>query len=189
MQTAELAREIEALRERLSSLHASSVKAAERNVLLERENKILREELAILKQGLFGRRTERIDPGQLALFLKADGVVDAEAPAPESADTSASVSRAKRGSGHGRTQFPEHLPRDPITLDVPEAERICPDCQKPLRQIGEDITERGHIVPAQIVVRRYVRMKYVCPAGHCVKAAALPDGVIEGAKYEASEMF
>jgi hypothetical protein len=48
---------------------ASLDHANERIVALERENKILREELAILKQGLFGRRTERLDPGQLNLYL------------------------------------------------------------------------------------------------------------------------
>jgi len=41
----------------------------ERSIALERENKILREELAVLKQGLFGRRTEKIDPAQLSLYL------------------------------------------------------------------------------------------------------------------------
>ena len=45
-------------------------RANELIVALERENKILREQLAILQQGLFGRKTERIDPGQLGLFLK-----------------------------------------------------------------------------------------------------------------------
>jgi transposase len=55
-----------------------------------------------------------------------------------------------------------------------------------LRRIGEEITERGHIVPARVVVRRYVRPKYGCPDGHAVKTAALPDGVIDGGKYEAS---
>ena len=73
-----------------------------------------------------------------------------------------------------------------IELDVPETERACPDCGKAMRAIGEDITERGHVVPAQIVVRRYVRKKYGCPDGHAVKTAPAPEGVIDGAKYEAS---
>jgi transposase len=55
-----------------------------------------------------------------------------------------------------------------------------------MRAIGQDVTERGHIVPARIVVRRYVRAKYACPDGHAVKTAAAPEGVIDGAKYESS---
>jgi len=159
-------------------------RANDQILALVRENKILRDELALLKQGLFGRRTERIDPGQLALFLAGEG---ASAPVPsERTAEIASAPRATANAGHGRAQFPEHLPRETIELDVPEGERNCSDCGKPLRAIGEDVTERGHVVPARIVVRRYVRKKYACPVGCCVKTAPAPDGVIDGAKYEAS---
>jgi transposase len=151
----------------------------ERTVALERENKILRDELAILKQGLFGRRSERIENGQLDLYQSAN----VELPAPP--QQVAAHERAKP-AGHGRARFAEHLPREVIELDVPEAERTCPDCGKPMHAIGSDTSERGHIVPARIVVRRYVRAKYACPEGHAVKTAAAPEGVIDGAKYEAS---
>jgi len=43
--------------------------ANERIEMLERENKILRDELVLLKQGLFGKKSERLDPGQLDLYL------------------------------------------------------------------------------------------------------------------------
>lgn len=148
---------------------------------LERENKILRDQLAILKQGVFGRRSERIDPGQLDLFAAGN----APMPAPPVQEVAAHE-RARAGHGHGRASFAEHLPREVIELDVPEHERICPDCGKPMRAIGADTSERGHIVPARIVVRRYVRAKYACPDGHGVKTAPAPEGVIDGAKYEAS---
>ena len=158
-------------------------RANERIVVLERENKILREELALIKQGLFGRRSERIEPGQLELYLSAAAKLDLPAA------SAAGVESTQGGSslrGHGRARFPEHLPREVIELDVPESERVCPECSQAMRSIGEDITERGHMVPARIVVRRYVRKKYACPAGHGVKTAPPPEGVIDGAKYEAS---
>jgi len=151
---------------------------------LERENKILRDEVALLKLGLFGRRSERLDPGQLDLYVKPAEGASAEEPPAIAAVPEAD--HAKRKPGHGRARFAAHLPREVIALDVPEAERICPDCKKPMRAIGEDVSERGHIVPARIVVHRYVRKKYACPDGHAVKTAAAPDGVIDGAKYEAS---
>jgi transposase len=157
------------------------VSTAERNVALERENKILRDELAILKQGLFGRRSERIENGQLDLYQGANVELPAQPP-----QEIAAHERAKPAAGHGRARFAEHLPREVIELDVPEAERICPDCGKPMHAIGADTSERGHIVPARIVVRRFVRAKYACPEGHAVKTANAPEGVIDGAKYEAS---
>ncbi len=71
-------------------------------------------------------------------------------------------------------------------LDVPEHERFCTHCSKAMCLIGVDVSERGQMIPAQIVVNRYERRKYGCPDGHCVVTANAPDGVIEGAKYEAS---
>lgn len=184
MTTLDFERELALLRERMSELERSSTKLAESNVALERENKILREENAVLKQGLFGRRTERIDPAQLSLYLNgaAPQIELPQAPEP----TAAPIATRTKPAGHGRAHFPEHLPREIVDLDVPESDRVCPDCGKPMRPIGEDTSERGHVVPARIVVRRYVRKKYACPDGHAVKTAAAPEGVVDGAKYEAS---
>lgn len=148
---------------------------------LERENKILREENAILKRGRFGQSRERLEPGQLALFL-SDGKADTPAEA-EKIEVPAHR-RAKRG--HGRSPFAPHLPRVTIECDVAEEERICSCCGKLMRPIGEDVSERGHLIPARIVVNRYVRKKYACPDGHGVVTGASPVGVIDGAKYEAS---
>ncbi|MEM7202547.1 MAG: IS66 family transposase [Planctomycetota bacterium] len=47
-------------------------------------------------------------------------------------------------------------------------------------------TERGHVVPARMVVKRYCRPKYACRHGHTVKTAPLPEGVVQKGKYEAS---
>ena len=157
---------------------------AERNEALERENKILREQLAALKQARFGRSTERIDAGQLGLFL--DGVPSEAEDADRGAPAPAATSGRKAKKGHGRAPFAADLPRRTIDLDVPEADRLCPCCGKMMQLIGEDVTERGHVIPAQVVVNRYVRKKYACPDGHAVKTASAPEGVVEGAKYEAS---
>ena len=153
---------------------------SERTEALERENKILREENEILKRGRFGRSSERIDPGQLALFLTDE---KRDAGEPEKVEVPAHKRNKK---GHGRGPFAGHLPRNVIQCDVPEHERICPDCGKALRAIGEDVCERGHLIPARVVVNRYERKKYACPEGHAVVTAPAPEGVIEGAKYEAS---
>jgi len=154
-------------------------KLIEQNEALTREVKILREENALLKRGLFGRRSERIEAGQLGFFEDRPVAAPVEVPEP-------APSKPTKKPGHGRAPFPAHLPRETIELEVAEAERQCDGCGKPMQRIGEDVTERGHIIPARLVVKRYVRSKYACPNGHGVKTAALPDGVIDGGKYEAS---
>jgi transposase len=155
----------------------------ERANALERENKILREELALLKQHLFGRRSERLQPGQAGLFGLGD-LREAAVEAAQAQQTSPTPSTKTKG--HGRAAFPEHLPRETVQLTVPEEQRVCPDCGQAMRPIGQDVTERGHFVPARFVVRRYEREKIACPAGHAVVSAQVPEGLVRRAKYEAS---
>lgn len=148
---------------------------------LERENQILREQLELLKKGLFGRKSERIDPDQLRLW---DDLTEEESE-PEVVPVPRHT-RRKKGKTNGRVPFPDHLPREIIECDVAEEDRVCSCCQAALVPIGEDTCERGHFVPAQILVRRYVKKKYGCPNGHEVKTAAAPESLIERAKYEPS---
>lgn len=152
------------------------------NAALVAENKRLSDEVAILLNRFFRQKSERIDPNQLRLFLKESGLdieLD-ELPVPVSPPT------PKKTKGHGRAPFPAHLPREVIEIDVPEAERICPTCGKPMNAIGKECSEKGHVVPAQMLVRRYERAKYGCPDGHAVKTAGLPPTVVDKGKYEAS---
>jgi transposase len=156
-------------------------RALEENEALRRENKILREELQALKKGLFGRKTERLQPGQLTYVEEGD------APAPcTHAPAKSGRQKPKAAKGHGRAPFPDDAPRDTQVLDVEEADRVCPTCKEEMRLIGMDVTERGDLLPVRFVVRRYERAKYACPNGHAVVTAKAPEGVVKGAKYEPS---
>ena len=153
---------------------------------LQQENERLSGELTLLINRMFRKKSERLDPNQLRLFAdELARLVEEEEPDDEPAEPSKDRKK-KRKKGHGRESFPKHLPREEIVLDVPETERICDDCGEPLRPIGEDTSERGRVVPARVVVRRYVRKKYACAAGHSVRTAELPPSVIDKGKYEAS---
>ncbi len=150
---------------------------------LSRDLKILRQENELLKRGRFGRSSERMDPGQLGLFAgKATGPeLREEASKPELGRRS-----KPKKAGHGRQALPEALPREVIELDLPDSDRCCSDCGKQMRLIGQDVTERGHIVPAKVVVNQYRIKKYGCPDGHQIKSASAPEGLVAGTKYEAS---
>jgi transposase len=146
---------------------------------LTKENKLLREQIELLRQRRFGRSSERLEAGQLDLF-KVDGTPIVPEP------PLATPAPKPKKKGHGRSELPAHLPRNVFVLDVPESERTCSCCGDTLKTIGTEVTERGRIIPARMVVDRYERRKYACPHGHEVRTAALPDGVIDGAKYDAS---
>ena len=155
----------------------------ERNTALERENKILREELALFRQHMFGRRTERLDPAQLGLF-STEGLEEAAVKAAATIEDAPEPRRKRKG--HGRAAFPEHLPREKVKCSVPEEQRSCPDCGKEMQRIGIEVTERGHFVPAHFVVRSFEREKLACPAGHAVVTAKAPEPLVRRCKYEAS---
>ena len=137
----------------------------------------LTEQIAFLRRQIFGRRRETIDLDQLALF---------ESMERELLELTKSTKPMKKKQGHGRTLFPADLPRETITVDLPEADQICPDWGDARKHIGIDAIERGHIIPARMSVKRYERHKYACSKGHAVKVAPLPDGVVDRGKYEAS---
>ncbi len=149
---------------------------------LRRDVQKLSDELALLIKRVFGRSSERLDPAQLALFAGAEAAVEQPVPEAPAAESSAKP----KPRGHGRPVFPEHLLREVIELDVPESERTCSDCGQPMQCFGKEITERGHIVPARLLVKRYVRKKYACAAGHGVKTAPLPGSLVDKGKYEPS---
>lgn len=155
---------------------------AENQLLLE-ANQLLREQVAHLSKHIFGRKSERLQPGQLDFFRTGEvpaACADFEAPSP------AAKCQTKKTGGHGRGSLPAHLERVEHQLDLPKEERFCSTCSQPMQSIGEEVCERAHFVPATLIVNRYVRRKYACPSGHEVKTATLPDGVVEGCKYDAS---
>ena len=169
----------------LRELHAQlAAKQAEIDAKsLEVEEKAARiaeltEQIAYLRRQIFGRRRETIDPKQLALFESMEReLLELTQPAKP---------KKKPKQGHGRPPFPADLPRNTITLDLPEADQIRPDCGGTMKYIGTEVTERGHIIPARMCVNRYERHKYACTNGHTVRVAPLPDGVVDRGKYEAS---
>lgn len=149
--------------------------------LLER----LQHQLEQLLRNRYGPKRERVDENQLFLFaaqILAAGQEEPSAPGsaepPSGNSTAAGTGKAKR-SGHGRKPLPETLERRRVVFDLEESQRQCPQCQKPMQRIGEDISERLEFVPASLQVIQEVRPKYACASGCGVAAAAKPPAPIE----------
>jgi transposase len=119
----------------------------------------LREQLERLLRRLYGRRSERLDSSQLTLFAQ-----DQNLPVPALvADTAtADPSGKRRRTPHGRQRLPEHVPRQDIRYELPQAERACPCCGQVRVALGEEVSEQLEYVPASLIVRRHVRVTYVC---------------------------
>ncbi|AJE22284.1 IS66 family transposase [Azotobacter chroococcum] len=138
----------------------------------------LQEQVALLRQRLFGPKSERsIDPDspQLAMFNEAEQLAEEPAPAVEAeaqeiAEVEEGVAPIKR---RGKRQpLPAELPRVEVVHELPEHELSCAcGCRK--QAIGEEVSEQLDIVPMQIRVIRHIRKVYACRG--CETAPATAD--------------
>src|ERR1700688_3339743 len=141
----------------------------------ERLEQIIKE----LQRHRFGRRAETLPEDQLLLGLEeveqtaASGEAENEAAAPAERASHAARRRINRGS------LPAHLPRLEMVVDLED--HACPSCKNALHRIGEDVSERLDIVPAQFRVLVVRRPKYACrTCEDVVVQAPAPARLIEG---------
>src|SRR3954463_1335920 len=155
-------------------------------LLAERaESERLRRIIKELQRHRFGRRAESLPEEQLQLRLEdveqaeAAGHAESEAKVPAEPQQRAARQRANRGA------LPAHLPRLETLVDI--ASKICPGCSGQLHRIGEDVSERLDIVPAQFRVLVSRRPKYACRAcpGTVVQAPVRPRLIDAGLPSEA----
>ena len=130
-----------------------------------------------LQRHRFGRRSERLDPDQLALALEdlEQTLAALEAATEEDDQATKQVARRRRIN---RGALPSHLPREEIVIDVED--KTCACCGGVKHRIGEDVSERLDAIPAQLKVIVTRRPKYACQAcaGELVQAPA-PERLIE----------
>ncbi|WP_352603654.1 IS66 family transposase zinc-finger binding domain-containing protein [Mesorhizobium sp. M0047] len=130
----------------------------------------------------FGAKSEKLHPDQYHLLLEdvaiAQGVLDA---AQEKAQriiqggSDGTSGSGRRNCGH----LPAHLPRVERIIE-PES-TLCPCGCGEMARIGEDVSERLDVVPAQLRVLVTRRPKYACRrcSGAVVQAHA-PEHVVPG---------
>jgi transposase len=143
------------------------------------ENDRLRQIIKELQRHRFGRRAETLPEDQLLFALEeADQVIAAsEAKSEEAAPADRAGAVAKRRVNRG--SLPAHLPRIETVVDIDD--HVCPCCRSALHRIGEDVSERLDIVPAQLRVLVVRRPKYGCRACEdVVVQAPAPARLIEG---------
>ena len=134
--------------------------AALKQLLAQMQSKVvlLEEENALLRQRLFGRKSEQTaDPAtpQLLLFNEAESL---DTPAPVEADEEAVAPTKRRGK---RKPLSADLPRIEVIHELSEHELTCAcGCRK--HAIGEETSEQLEIVPMQIRVIKHIRKVYGC---------------------------
>ncbi|MBF0408348.1 MAG: IS66 family transposase zinc-finger binding domain-containing protein [Candidatus Riflebacteria bacterium] len=166
-------------------------KGLEKVSFYENETKVLQNEISFLKEQvkfliatIHAQKSDRKpiveNPYQLKLPIEElQTAVEEKKGNPEIRIKE--HSRKKRG----RRKISDHLPRVDVVHDLSENEKTCGCCGETLSKIGNEISEKLDIVPAQIKVMRHIRYKYACkkcegvddPQG-AVKTAPLPPQII-----------
>jgi transposase len=127
----------------------------------------------------FGRRAETLPEDQMLLALEEVEQTEAGAAAATEAGSIAEREKAVRKRRANRGALPAHLPRIETVVDIED--KSCPCCKSALHRIGEDVSERLDVVPAQFRVLVTRRPKYACRACEsAVVQAPAPARLIEG---------
>jgi hypothetical protein len=151
-----LARENALLKARLAEVEAALAEVREANRRLE-------DILRTSQREQFGKRSEKLSPDQFNLALEdaelAQGVLEAAQEKAEAAlrgKDAEAPGKPRRNRGH----LPPHLPR--VERVIEPVITQCPCGCGEMARIGEDVSERLDVIPAQFRVLVTRRPKYAC---------------------------
>ena len=119
----------------------------------------IKEQYDLLVYKRFGRSTEQLleDEKQPLLFREEAGKAETNEGKHEEFQSVRSFNRKKGG----RKPLSANLTREERVIDIPESEKTCV-CGAALTRIGEETSEKLHILPPRIYVEKTVRPKYAC---------------------------
>jgi transposase len=140
-----------------------------RNSEIERLKSIIKQ----LQRMQFGRRSERLDPDQLALTLE-----DIDGDIGRIKESRPTIVVHELEAPLRRKPLPDHLPRKDVRFDIDDMTCAC--CGGALHVMGESVSEMLDWIPAQLRVIRTTRPKYACRTCETVVQAPAPERVIAG---------
>ncbi len=139
--------------------------------------------LSELRRDKFGAKSEKLRPDQYHLPLEdveiAQGILDAAQERAEAVIKGRLRSVPDQGSHRNRGCLPAHLPR--VERIIEPASTLCRCGCGAMTKIGEDVSQRLDVIPAQWRVLVTRRPKYICRrcSGPVVQAHA-PEHVVPG---------
>ena len=156
IQIRELKDTISQLNDTIALLNSSLQESRKREAAMQ-------EQIDYLTKKLFGRSSERNitqTDGQLGLFDEAENEADPEAVEPDGViDIPAHTRKAKKTN---KDKY-AGLPVREVLLELPESERVCPQCGGMLVEIGRELArEEVTYIPAQMELVRYYTFTYAC---------------------------
>ena len=171
--------EYEALQSREAKLRRELENKSEELTDSKDEADRLRYERDQLKRMLFGRKSERHAQSEDGLFQSS--LFGSPEATQDHAAQQEQQEQKERRRGRRKRRYPPNARRRQEHLTIAESERSCSCCGHDLADIGTDVSEKLHFVPATAEVVEVQRHKYAC--NNCksagVRAAPLPATLFE----------
>jgi transposase len=123
-------------------------------------------ELARLKRWKYGAKSEAMDAEQRQMFqdtlLEDEAYLEAQLAALRAALPETPAAPKAPRKRPRRQALPDHLRRVVHRHEPEDTHCTTADCGQPMTRVGEDISERLDIVPAEFFVHRHVYGKWSC---------------------------
>ena len=136
---------------------------------LELRIQLLEEKLRLAAKRQFTPSSEKLSSEQMALlFNELEANADPEALEPE-VET---ITYTRRRGGQ-RTLDLGSLRTEEIHYTLPEEQKVCPQCEAQMHEMGEQIRQELKFIPAELVLVKHICAKYACR--HCqIEADSTP---------------
>jgi transposase len=141
-------------------------------------------ELARLKAWKFGAKTEAMNAEQRRMFEETFAEDEASLQA-QLEQLKAQMPALPESKGESRRKprrqaLPEHLRRLEHHHDPEDTHCPTPGCGRPMVRVGEDISEKLDIVPAEFFVHRHVHGKWACRCCELLVQEPVEPQIIDG---------
>jgi transposase len=151
----------------LENLIATNQELLTKNETLTAENEQLRqriqwfmEQIKLSQKNRYGSSSEQTFHDQESLFNEAEFTADLSAPEPKLTEVKAHTRKRTRLT---TDKLPEGLPVEIVEHELPDEERVCPECGGEMHKMGtETIREDLKVIPAQMVIVKHVQAAYSC---------------------------
>ncbi len=128
---------------------------------LNRQVEWLTQQLRLMQGRRFGASSEQTQvlSEQFSLFNEAETLADDKAVEPDLEQ----ITYKRRKQAGKRVLDLSGLPTEQVIHELPEEERVCPECGGPLHQCGQTAARRELVyVPAQYKVIEHIQAVYSC---------------------------
>ena len=130
------------------------------NRRLNMENRLLREQLLLMKRKQFGSSSEKTAVLQIELgFNEAEAVADGAGEVVE--PKTITYVRKPKSDGH-REEVLANIPTEIVEHRLPEDQQICSCCGGALHEMSSDVRHEIQIIPVQVKAIKHITFIYGC---------------------------